>query len=68
MLFKKPKHRIFDYEPRFYNPSEDKNELRKKRLKFRYSRRHSTKKRSSLIWLILIFIAGYIYLKFAGVI
>jgi len=26
MLMKKPRHRIFDYPPRFYKPEEDDNE------------------------------------------
>ena len=26
MFFKKPRHRVFDYTPRFYKPEEDKRD------------------------------------------
>jgi len=63
---KKPRHRIFDYTPRFYKPEDDTEEKRKKRLKFRYARKHKTKTRSPIIWLIFIAIVVYFYLKFGG--
>ena len=65
---KRPPHRIFDYEPRFYDPETDDSEKRKKRLKFRYARQHARKKRSPVVWLILILLIAFIYLKFAGLV
>jgi ATP/ADP translocase len=66
MFFKKPPHRIFDYTPRFYKPEEDKDEKRKKRLGFRRQSKIQRKKRSPFIWLLLVIIAVYIYLKLVG--
>lgn len=67
MFFKKPRHRVFDYTPRFYKPEEDKTERRKKRLGFRRQSNIKRKKRSPLIWVLLVIIVIYIYLKLAGV-
>jgi len=63
MFMKKPKHKVFDYQPRFYKPDEDKTELRKKRLKFRYARKLHQKRRSFIYWLVLLIIVLYLYLK-----
>ena len=67
MFFNKPRHRVFDYTPRFYKPEEDKTERRKKRLGFRRQSNIKRKKRSPLIWVLLVIIVIYIYLKLAGV-
>ena len=67
MFFKKTSHRVFDYTPRFYKPEEDKDVKRKRRLGFRRQMKTNTKKRSPIIWLIIIVIAIYIYLKLTGI-
>ena len=68
MFFKKPSHRIFDYTPRFYKPEEDKKEKKKKKLGFRRQLKVSRKKRSPMIWLLLVVIAIFIYLKLSGIV
>lgn len=65
MLIKLPKHREFNYQPRFYDPEKDKIENRKKRLKFRYNRKYTRKGKSSIYWLILFIIVLYFYLRFS---
>jgi len=65
MLMKKPKHRIFDYEPRFYDPSKDETEKKKKRLSFKTS--HSRRKSKSNIFLIaLIILVLYFIINYGG--
>lgn len=66
MLSRKPKHRIFDYTPRFYKPEEDESENRKKKLNFRNARKLRRKTKSPIIWLLFILIIVYFYLKFGG--
>ncbi len=66
MLFKKPRHRIFDYTPRFYKPEEDKQERRKRKLGFRMNSVKKRKKRSPLIWAVMVILIIIIYMKFAG--
>jgi hypothetical protein len=64
MFIKKPQHRVFDYEPRYYNPSDDKDEKLKRRLGFSRRQKSIGKKGGvikALIVVILILIA-YIYL------
>ena len=65
MLIKKPTHKNFDYQPRYYKPEEDPNEKRKKRLGFRRARKSKKKGRTPIYWLILFAIVLYIYLKFS---
>jgi hypothetical protein len=66
MFFKKPPHRIFDYTPRFYRPEEDKDEKLKRKLGFKRQLKMNRKKKSPMIWLLLVIIAVYIYLKLTG--
>lgn len=68
MLAKKPLHRIFDYEPRFYKPEEDPDELRKRKLGFRSASKAKRKKKSPYIWLVFFGIVMYMYLKMQGVV
>jgi len=68
MFIKKPKHRIFDYSPRFYNPQEDPVEKRKKKLGFKKELKSVRKKKSPVIWILFIVVAIYIYLKLSGVV
>jgi hypothetical protein len=66
MFFNKPRHRVFDYPPRFYNPQTDETERRKKRLGFTRQRRYRGKKRSPIIWLVFILAVIYLFFKFGG--
>lgn len=68
MFIKKPRHRVFDYTPRFYKPEEDKTEKRKKKLGFRRQSNVKRKKKSPLIWVLLVIIVIYIYLKLTGIV
>jgi hypothetical protein len=67
MFMRKPNHRIFDYPARFYKPETDEKERRKRRLGFTRQRKYGMRKRRSpLVWLVLIFLVIYIYLKLTG--
>lgn len=55
MFMKKPRHRIFDYQPRFYDPLNDADEKKKRKLGFR-SYRTQTKKKGSIVKTVLIFL------------
>lgn len=63
MLMKKPRHRVFDYPPRFYKPEDDPEEKRKKRLGFQSYRKHIHRKKSPIIWIIFILIVIFIIIK-----
>lgn len=67
MFMKKPRHRIFDYTPRFYNPETDRKEKTKRKLGFVRKARYNRKKRSPVIWLVLVIAVIYLILKFASV-
>lgn len=66
MFFKKPRHRVFDYTPRFYKPEDDKDEIRKRRLGFRRQSKVKRKRTSPMIWAVLIVIVIYVYLRLSG--
>ncbi|HSW53813.1 MAG TPA: hypothetical protein VLH59_01880 [Ignavibacteriaceae bacterium] len=68
MFFKKTPHRVFDYIPRFYKPEDDKDEKLKRKLGFRRQMKMNRKKKSPMIWLLLVVIAVYIYLKLTGIV
>jgi len=68
MFMKKPRHRVFDYPPRFYKPEDDKKERQKRRLGFSRQRKFQSKKRNPLIWIVLLILIVYIYLKLSGVV
>ncbi len=71
MLFsfmKKPNHKIFDYTPRFYDPSKDEEERRKRRLKFGQARKYSKRAKSPIQYIVLLAVIIFIYLKFSGLI
>jgi len=68
MFFKKPNHRIFDYTPRFYKAEDDKNEKLKRKLGFQRQLKSVRKKRSPLIWVVLVVAAIFIYFKLTGII
>jgi hypothetical protein len=66
MFIKRPRHRIFDYTPRFYHPEDDKNEKLKRKLGFQRQLKLNRKKRSPMLWMVFIIVAVYIYLKLGG--
>lgn len=68
MLLKKPQHRVFDYQPRYYKPDEDPDEKRKKKLGFRRARKQLKKGKSPLIWLLILIIILFVYLRFSNII
>jgi len=68
MFMKKPKHRTFDYTPRFYVP--EKDELEKKKRKLGFSRKLHMQRRKSknpLVWILLLIILIIIYLMLMGI-
>lgn len=67
MLMKRPKHRVFDYPPRFYKPEEDEQEKKKRKLGFSRQRKFKPRKRSPIIWIILFLMVIYIIIKFSRV-
>jgi hypothetical protein len=66
MMMKKPRHRVFDYTPRFYDPKIDEKEKAKRRLGFSRRAKALRKKHSPIKWLFLLIIIIYLYLKFSG--
>ena len=60
---KRPKHRVFDYPPRFYDPSKDEQERRKRRLGFSQMRSYNKKKKSPVIWLLFILVIVFVIIK-----
>lgn len=66
MFMKKPRHRTFDYTPRFYDLAKDDKEKIKRRLGFTRKAKYQRKKRSPLIWIVLLILIIYLYLKFGG--
>ena len=66
MFMKKPRHRVFDYTPRFYKPELDEKERIKRKLGFSSQRKKFQRKKGSIIWVVLILIVIYIYLKLIG--
>lgn len=68
MFFKKTPHRIFDYTPRFYNPLRDEQERKKRSLGFSSYRRKLRQKRNPIVWVVLLLLVIYVYLKLTGLI
>jgi len=66
MLIKKPKHKDFEYIPRFYKPEEDREERLRKQLGFNRTRKFKKKGRSPLIWLVLLILVIYLYYRFSN--
>ncbi len=61
MLFKRAKHRVFDYPPRHYKPEQDESEKRKKKLDLEIKRSRVIQRRKSPLKFIIV-IALLIYL------
>lgn len=66
MLMKKPRHRIFEYPPRFYKPEDDPQEKLKKRLGFQSSRKFKHRKKSPIIWIVFIIAVIFIIIKLSS--
>ena len=66
MFIRKPTHRKFDYEPRYYNPDKDKETKRKQRLGFRSNYRNKTASKKPIILIIFFLIILYFFLKYNG--
>ena len=66
MLIKKPKHKNFEYIPRFYRPEYDKEEKLKKKLGFSRARKFKRKARNPIYWLVIFIVVLYVYLKLRG--
>jgi len=66
MLIKKPSHRIFDYQPRYYKPENDNKEKIRKRLRF--TQRIKTKRRNLnlIYYIVLLIIVIFVYFKLRG--
>ena len=63
---KKPSNKIFDYQPRFYDPEKDPVEQRKRKLGFRKSQNIRKKNKSPFLWLVIFLIIAFVYLKLTG--
>ena len=69
MFIKKPKHRKFDYQPKYYKSEQDPEERKKRRLGFRSAHKQKTsKKKSPIAFILMLLIIVYIFLKYQGLI
>lgn len=66
MFFKKIKNRKFDHIPRFYNPEEDQEKKRKKRLNFRVDSGLKRKTKSPLLFIVFFIVIIYFIVKLSG--
>ena len=66
MLMKRPKHRVFDYTPRFYKSEHDEINKKRRKINFNSVTNYQRKKRSPLIWLVVVVLLIYLYLKLSG--
>jgi hypothetical protein len=67
MFIKKARHRVFDYQPRYYDPSKDEAEKRKRKLGFRSNLTRNSNKKSLLMLLTMILFILYLFLNFSGI-
>ncbi len=61
MLMKKPEHKRFDYQPRYYKPEKDKSQKFRDRLEIAY-RSHLVRKNNSKLLFYFLIISLIIYL------
>ncbi len=66
MFIKKAKHRVFDYQPRYYDPSKDENEKRKRKLGFRSNLNRRSSRASLIKLIVMILFILYLFLYFNG--
>ncbi len=67
MFFRRPKLRIFHYEPRFYKPDRDPGERLKRQMRAARSK-HRRKVRPAFLWAGLAVLILYAYLYMSGVV
>ncbi|MFC2103133.1 hypothetical protein ACFLSS_01770 [Bacteroidota bacterium] len=63
---KKPRHRVFDYSPRHYDPLTDEKEKKKRRLGLSRQRKFKSRRQSPIILFAIIGLVIYIILKLTG--
>lgn len=68
MFMKKPKPKNFDYRPRYYNPDKDPEEIRKRKLGFKRSRKLGKRRSNLLLYFGILVVVLYFYLRFAQII
>ena len=65
MLMKKPEHKRFEYNPRYYNPEQDKSQKLKDRMEIaRKFHLHKKKNNRFIIYLLIIILILYLAIKF----
>jgi hypothetical protein len=68
MFIKKPTHKKFEYQPRFYKPEEDSSERRKRRLGFKSSYKDSSySKKNPIMFIIMFLFIIFLLLKWNGI-
>ena len=60
MLMKKPNHRIFDYQPRFYDPLNDEEERKKRKIHIGMRTYSKLKPKNTLIKNLLLLVIGLV--------
>lgn len=68
MFIKKPKYHKFDYQPRYYDPDKDPELRRKRKLGFRSNRPNYSKRKSPVVFVLLLIVIVYLLLKYQGLI
>jgi len=66
MFMKKPRHRVFDYTPRHYDPVNDEKEKKKKRIGLTRQRKFKSRRQSPIILFAIIALVIYLVLKLSG--
>lgn len=64
MFIRRPQHRRFEYEPRFYKPEQDHTERFKRQLRAQRAKR--VPPRRLLVLLLFLGLALYLYLVLSG--
>ena len=59
MFFKRTQNKQFDHVPRFYDPTQDESDKRKKKLKFRTN--SGIKKRTKIPFMLILLLVIIIY-------
>jgi len=67
MLVKRPKHRVFDYPPRFYKPTKDELNKKRRKVQFNSVRKFQRRKKNTVVWAVFVLLVIYIYLKLSGI-
>jgi hypothetical protein len=67
MFLKRPQHRKFEYQPRYYDSEKDPTQKFKQRMEVE-RKSHQRKKRPVVFWAVLVILIVYIYLYLSGAI